>query len=44
MNGDFMKPMFINDEGIRLVSLNPKPPDLFFDNNHNMEVVRKFIL
>ncbi|PNZ26160.1 transcriptional regulator [Staphylococcus rostri] len=45
INGEaFLKKVFISDEGIRLVSLNPKYPDLFFDKNHDVEVAGKVIL
>ncbi|MDT0813673.1 hypothetical protein [Staphylococcus pseudintermedius] len=33
-----------NEEGIRLVSLNSKYPDLFFDKNHDIKVAGKVIL
>ncbi|EKC6437846.1 helix-turn-helix transcriptional regulator [Staphylococcus pseudintermedius] len=40
----YLKKVFISDKGIRLVSLNSKYPDLFFDKNHDIEVAGKVIL
>ncbi|EGQ3580119.1 helix-turn-helix transcriptional regulator [Staphylococcus pseudintermedius] len=40
----YLKKVFINEEGIRLVSLNSKYPDLFFDKNHDIKVAGKVIL
>ncbi|EGQ4443311.1 LexA family transcriptional regulator [Staphylococcus pseudintermedius] len=40
----YLKKVFINEEGIRLVSLNPKYPDLNFDSSHDIKVAGKVIL
>ncbi|REI11760.1 LexA family transcriptional regulator [Staphylococcus felis] len=40
----YLKKVFINEEGIRLVSLNSKYPDLFFDKNNDIKVAGKVIL
>ncbi|MCE5737770.1 helix-turn-helix transcriptional regulator [Staphylococcus pseudintermedius] len=40
----YLKKVFINEEGIRLVSLNPKYPDLHFDSSHDIKVAGKVIL
>ncbi|HAR5686011.1 TPA: helix-turn-helix transcriptional regulator [Staphylococcus pseudintermedius] len=40
----YLKKVFISDKGIRLVSLNSKYPDLFFDKNHDIKVAGKVIL
>ncbi|MFP4952353.1 S24 family peptidase [Staphylococcus pseudintermedius] len=40
----YLKKVFINEEGIRLVSLNSKYPDLFFDKNNEIKVAGKVIL
>ncbi|WP_281183095.1 XRE family transcriptional regulator [Staphylococcus schleiferi] len=40
----YLKKVFISDKGIRLVSLNSKYPDLFFDTNHDIKVAGKVIL
>ncbi|HEC2172998.1 TPA: helix-turn-helix transcriptional regulator [Staphylococcus delphini] len=40
----YLKKVFISDKGIRLISLNSKYPDLFFDKNHDIEVAGKVIL
>ncbi|NCJ14480.1 S24 family peptidase [Staphylococcus pseudintermedius] len=40
----YLKKVFINEEGIRLVSLNSKYPDLHFDNSHDIKVAGKVIL
>ncbi|EOT2041576.1 S24 family peptidase [Staphylococcus pseudintermedius] len=40
----YLKKVFINEEGIRLVSLNSKYPDLHFDSSHDIKVAGKVIL
>ncbi|GAB0248753.1 S24 family peptidase [Staphylococcus pseudintermedius] len=40
----YLKKVFINEEGIRLVSLNSKYPDLNFDSSHDIKVAGKVIL
>ncbi|REI31490.1 LexA family transcriptional regulator [Staphylococcus felis] len=40
----YLKKVFINEDGIRLVSLNSKYPDLFFDKNNDIKVAGKVIL
>lgn len=40
----YLKKVFISDKGIRLVSLNSKYPDLFFDKNNDIKVAGKVIL
>lgn len=40
----YLKKVCINEEGIRLVSLNSKYPDLHFDNSHDIKVAGKVIL
>ncbi|MCE5604748.1 helix-turn-helix transcriptional regulator [Staphylococcus pseudintermedius] len=40
----YLKKVFINEEGIRLVSLNSKYPDLRFDSSHDIKVAGKVIL
>ncbi|EGQ3466516.1 S24 family peptidase [Staphylococcus pseudintermedius] len=40
----YLKKVFINEEGIRLVSLNSKYPDLHFDSSYDIKVAGKVIL
>ncbi len=40
----YLKKVFISDKGIRLVSLNSKYPDLYFDSSHDIKVAGKVIL